>query len=101
MRRKPPSSSRLILPGESAGAIRCELNVIWRVCINEIVSTYLKLCEIGVHELPVMKCAAVRQEGRHVIYPLVLTKRHVESAAFTKPTEAVVAGAIQVIKELC
>ena len=84
----------LIIPGKTAGAISCELNIVGWISIDEIVSLNRQLFQIETGEVPASKHFLVGCEVHSVVHRFVLTERNVELAAAIEATEAVKASAI-------
>src|SRR5439155_12338590 len=101
MPRQPLGSPDLIVPGEGFLGILCELHVIRRVGINEILRSQWRHFEIPFHELPVRENLPVRGEVAEIVDALVLAERDIELAAAVEPAEAVESGAVEVIKQPC
>jgi len=100
MLRQQLGRPNLIVPGKSTGAVGRELNVVWRIGVNEIFRLDWKLREVFVRELPPTKRIPVGVKIFRVVDSLVLTERHVEFAVAIEAAQTVETSAVQIIKEL-
>ncbi len=98
--RQQLGRAHLIVPGKSTGAVGCELNIVWRIGVDEIVRLDRKPREIFVREFPATKQSSVGVKVSCVIDPLVLAKRDVEFTAAIEATQAIETSAVQIIEEL-
>src|SRR5437667_2689628 len=100
MLRQQLSRPNLIVPGKSTGAVGRELNIVWRIGINEIARLDRKPGEILVRKFPAPQQVLVDVKVSCVINLFVLAERHVEFAVAIEATQTVKASAVQIIKEL-
>ena len=101
MRRQPFRRAHLIIPIEPTRTVSREFNVVGRVCVNKIFRKKFQLGRIDVAEGPVTNSTLQLREVARVVNRLVSAKWSVELSGAVEATEAVEAGAIQVIKKLC
>src|SRR5579884_294163 len=94
MRCKPIGQTLLIFPGKSAGRIRCELDVVWRIRVNEVVGAKAKLREIAVLENAVRERVFIRRKLFTIWNAFVPPERHVEESARVESTKPVIARSI-------
>src|SRR5919106_4755013 len=94
------SGALLIIPRESSSTVRRELDVVRRICVDEIIRLGLKCRHVVIRELPLPERLRVLRKVGRVINLLVSAKRNVELAAFVEATQAVEARAIQIIEQL-
>jgi|SRR5260370_12518070 len=100
MLRQQLGCAHLIVPRESTGAVGRELNIVWRIGIDEIVRLDRKPSEIFVRKFPAPKHLPVDVKVSYVIDLLVLAERHVEFAVAIEAAQTVETSAVQKIKEL-
>ena len=100
MRGQQLRRALLIFPGETAGAIGCELHVVRWICIDEVIFFERQGFEIAASELPARKEFLVLVEIRHVVDLLVGPEGHIEFAALIESAKSIEASAIQKVKEL-
>ena len=99
MAREPFRRSDLIVPGESALRIGCEVYIVGRIGVDEVIAGESDLLEIGVGEFPVLEGVLVLREIVCVTDAGVLSERDVEFALAIEPAKAVEAGAIEVVEQ--
>lgn len=99
MRGEPLGEADLFSPLEAAWAVSCELDIIWRIGIDEIAVHQIQFAEVAASKLPFGERARVRREIRRVVDGLVLAEWNIETAATVEAAETVVACAVEIIKE--
>jgi len=100
MLRQQLSRPNLIVPRKSTGTVGRELNIVWRIGIDEIVRLDREPSEILVRKSPPPKQVLVDVKVSCVINLFVLAERHVELAVAIEAAQTVETSAVQVIKEL-
>src|ERR1700675_4222348 len=100
MCRQPFRRAHLIRPTETTRAVSCELNVVRRICVNEILGFDQQPGDIGAGKSPIANDCAQRRKIARVVDRFVTSKGRVECAALIKAAKAVKAGAVQVVEDL-
>src|SRR5207249_11882765 len=99
--RQPCRRAHLFIPAEHLLRVLRELNIVWRISIDKIVTVQRHTLEVAAREFPIFEHLPVGAEIADVIDPLVSAERHIELSTLIKPAQAVKTGPIQVIKQRC
>ena len=100
LRGQPLCRTNLVVPGKTAGSVACELDVVRRIRINEIVRRNGQRGNVVAGESPVLEDPRESRKVCGISYGLVSAKWNIECAALIKPAKPVEASAIEIVKEL-
>lgn len=100
MRRQAFSRAHLIVPAKTSGAVGGELDVVWRISVDEILRRDLERLEIHARKDPALQNGLELGKVPRVSDRFMLAEWHVEFAALIKTAEPIKAGPVQVVKKL-
>ena len=100
MRGQQLRRSNLIVPGKTAGSVACELHVVRRIRIDEVVRHNGQQANVLASESPVLEDSWKLREVSCISDGLVTAKWNIEFAALIKPAKPVEASAIEIVEKL-
>ncbi len=100
MRCQPLRGAHLIVPAKPSRAVGCELDVIGRISVDEILRTNRQRFNIAIGKSPVFKNRLELRKVVGVSDRLVTPKWHIEFAALIEAAESVEASPVEIVEEL-
>ena len=100
MAREPGRETLLVIPVEAVARKLAELDVVWRVGVDEVLRRYLDRLEITDGESPSPERLDVRGEVSRVADRPIPSERYVELPASVEAAQPVVSGAVEVVEQL-